>query len=87
MTLSSRWRDLSPDAVYQPRTSGRLVRMVGLTLEAIGIDVRTGDRCRVERPVKPVYCWIGALLRSWTFALEWQKLKRVFKSNVSNTPT
>ena len=50
MTLSSRWRDLTPEAVYQPRTSGRLVRMVGLTLEAIGIDVRTGDRCRVERP-------------------------------------
>ncbi|KZZ10242.1 EscN/YscN/HrcN family type III secretion system ATPase [Oleibacter sp. HI0075] len=50
MTLSSRWRDLAPEAVYQPRTSGRLVRMVGLTLEAIGIDVRTGDRCRVERP-------------------------------------
>ena len=50
MTLSSRWRDIAPEAVYQPRTSGRLVRMVGLTLEAIGIDVRTGDRCRVERP-------------------------------------
>ncbi|GAA6146531.1 flagellar protein export ATPase FliI [Thalassolituus maritimus] len=50
MTLSSRWRNVAPEAVYRPRTSGRLVRMVGLTLEAIGIDVKTGDRCRVERP-------------------------------------
>ncbi len=50
MTLSHRWRELAPASEYCPRVSGRLVRMVGLTLEAIGIDVRTGDRCRVERP-------------------------------------
>jgi len=51
MSLSERWRDLELAVEYHPRTSGKLVRMVGLTLEAIGIDVRTGDRCRVERKV------------------------------------
>lgn len=48
--LSEHWRDIAiPALVYQPRISGRLVRMVGLTLEAIGLNVRVGDRCLVER--------------------------------------
>ncbi|MGB1091601.1 MAG: flagellar protein export ATPase FliI [Oceanobacter sp.] len=38
-----------PQVDYVPETSGRLVRMVGLTLEAVGLPVRVGDRCRVER--------------------------------------
>lgn len=49
MTLSRRLAELSPSLEYRPRTSGRLVRMVGLTLEAVGLDVRTGDRCMVQR--------------------------------------
>ncbi|WP_276784971.1 flagellar protein export ATPase FliI [Thalassolituus oleivorans] len=49
MSLSDRWRNIRPEALYHPRTAGRLIRMVGLTLEAVGLDVRVGDRCRVER--------------------------------------
>lgn len=49
MTLSQRWADLQPTDDYRPVASGRLVRMVGLTLEAIGIDVRVGDRCCIAR--------------------------------------
>ena len=35
---------------YRPKVAGKLLRMVGLTLEAIGINVRIGERCMVERP-------------------------------------
>lgn len=48
--LSELWAAITPQTSYQPKTAGRLVRMVGLTLEAIGIDVKLGDRCLVERP-------------------------------------
>lgn len=49
MSLSERWSTISTeDTHYQPKIAGRLVRVVGLTLEAIGINVRTGDRCMVE---------------------------------------
>ncbi|WP_243469345.1 flagellar protein export ATPase FliI [Bermanella marisrubri] len=33
----------------QPVVSGRLTRMVGLTLEAVGCNVKVGDRCHVEQ--------------------------------------
>lgn len=33
----------------QKKASGRLIRMVGLTLEAEGLVVKVGDRCMVER--------------------------------------
>ncbi len=50
MSLSDRWHSLRiPDKSYQPKIAGRLVRMVGLTLEAVGINVKVGDRCMVER--------------------------------------
>ena len=50
MSLSDRWHSISiPAKPYQPKIAGRLVRMVGLTLEAVGINVRVGDRCMVER--------------------------------------
>lgn len=50
MSLSDRWHSLRiPDQPYQPKIAGRLVRMVGLTLEAVGINVKVGDRCMVER--------------------------------------
>ncbi len=50
MSLSERWRSVRiPDKAYQPKVAGRLVRMVGLTLEAVGINVKVGDRCMVER--------------------------------------
>ncbi|MDK2779505.1 MAG: flagellar protein export ATPase FliI [Pseudomonadota bacterium] len=50
MSLSERWLDLLPQTTpYQPRVAGTLVRMVGLTLEAVGLNVRVGDRCMVER--------------------------------------
>jgi len=50
MGLSERWAAvLTESKPYQPRVAGKLVRMVGLTLEAIGLNVRVGDRCMVER--------------------------------------
>ena len=49
MKLSELWQDLQFTSTYQPQVAGRLVRMVGLTLEAVGLDVKTGDRCLVER--------------------------------------
>ncbi|MFC3681471.1 flagellar protein export ATPase FliI [Bacterioplanoides pacificum] len=48
--LSQRWRAVDvPEADYHPRVAGQLVRMVGLTLEAVGLNVRVGDRCMVQR--------------------------------------
>ncbi len=32
------------------RVSGRLTRMVGLTIEAVGCQAAIGDRCRIQRP-------------------------------------
>ncbi|WP_221799291.1 flagellar protein export ATPase FliI [Oceanobacter mangrovi] len=50
MKLSERWSQFDvPKVAWQPASSGRLVRMVGLTLEAVGINVRIGDRCAVDR--------------------------------------
>ena len=49
MKLSDRWGSIMPTLDYQPKVAGKLVRMIGLTLEAIGIDVKIGDRCLVER--------------------------------------
>ncbi|PHS63203.1 MAG: flagellum-specific ATP synthase FliI [Thalassobium sp.] len=50
MSLSERWLHIQlPDKPYQPKIAGRLIRMVGLTLEAVGLNVRVGDRCMVER--------------------------------------
>lgn len=48
--LSDVWRNLSLQNAYRPKLAGKLLRMVGLTLEAEGINVRIGDRCLVERP-------------------------------------
>lgn len=48
MSLTERWSNLNLSANYRPKITGRLIRVVGLTLEAVGIDVRTGDRCMVE---------------------------------------
>lgn len=48
--LSERWQSLTPDTPeYRPKVAGRLIRMVGLTLEALGLNVKVGDRCMVER--------------------------------------
>lgn len=48
--LSKQLQQLSvSDNVYRPRVSGQLVRMVGLTLEAVGLDMKVGERCLVER--------------------------------------
>ena len=48
--LSELWADLSlPDNAYRPKVAGQLIRMVGLTLEAVGLNVKVGDRCMVQR--------------------------------------
>lgn len=48
--LSSLWSNQPiPDISYTPQLTGELVRMVGLTFEAVGLSVKTGDRCLVER--------------------------------------
>jgi flagellum-specific ATP synthase len=50
MALSDRWQAVAlPSSQYQPSIAGQLIRMVGLTLEAVGINVKVGDRCLVER--------------------------------------
>lgn len=50
MSLSKRWQAVSPDlGEYLPCVQGHLVRMVGLTLEAVGLNVKLGDRCQVMR--------------------------------------
>lgn len=48
--LSDCWHKVPvPGTDYQPKVAGQLIRMVGLTLEAVGLNVRVGDRCMVER--------------------------------------
>lgn len=48
--LAQRLRLYKPEKKLQPRirTEGRLVRMVGLTLEAVGCDMPVGSYCNVE---------------------------------------
>jgi flagellum-specific ATP synthase len=48
--LSELWQHIELPQSYRPKVAGKLLRMVGLTLEAIGINVRIGERCLVERP-------------------------------------
>lgn len=49
MKLSELWQSVTPNTEYQAKSAGRLVRMVGLTLEAVGLSVRIGERCLVEQ--------------------------------------
>ncbi len=44
-----RWLKEHSDYQCEPLVSGRLTRMVGLTMEAIGCKVKVGDRCLVEQ--------------------------------------
>ncbi|OPX56809.1 flagellum-specific ATP synthase [Oceanospirillum multiglobuliferum] len=48
--LANRLAQYLPDAKLRPRvkSEGRLVRMVGLTLEAVGCDMPVGSYCSVE---------------------------------------
>ncbi len=48
--LAQRLRLYKPEKSLQPRirTEGRLIRMVGLTLEAVGCDMPVGSYCNVE---------------------------------------
>ena len=49
-SLAQRLRQYKPDTPLRPRihTEGRLVRMVGLTLEAVGCDMPVGSYCHIE---------------------------------------
>ena len=50
MSLSDQISDINFNKLsLQKKASGRLIRMVGLTLEAEGLVVKIGDRCMVER--------------------------------------
>lgn len=50
MSLSDQLSHISLDKLsLQKKASGKLIRMVGLTLEAEGLVVKIGDRCMVER--------------------------------------
>lgn len=47
--LLSRLKELNvPEQEVSPQVVGKLTRVVGLTLEAIGLKVAVGDRCRIE---------------------------------------
>lgn len=48
--LAQRLQQYKPEERIQPRirTEGRLIRMVGLTLEAVGCDMPVGSYCNVE---------------------------------------
>lgn len=50
MNLSRQLKTITLDQLpLQTKASGKLIRMVGLTLEAEGLVVKVGDRCMVER--------------------------------------
>lgn len=50
MSISDQLKAINFDRLsLQQKASGKLVRMVGLTLEAEGLMVKVGDRCMVER--------------------------------------
>lgn len=50
MTLSSlKWVAAQDHFECEPVVIGRLTRMVGLTLEAVGCKVKVGDRCKLEQ--------------------------------------
>jgi len=55
MSLSSlKWIAKQDHFACEPLVIGRLTRMVGLTLEAIGCKVKVGDRCLVEQGDKHI---------------------------------
>ena len=50
MSISDQLKSINFDRLaLQKKASGKLIRMVGLTLEAEGLVVKVGDRCMVER--------------------------------------
>ena len=51
MLLSDQLKSISFEHLdHTARATGKLVRMVGLTLEAVGLTMKVGERCMVERP-------------------------------------
>ena len=47
--LLSRLKSIDlPEREMAPQVVGKLTRVVGLTLEAVGLKVAVGDRCRIE---------------------------------------
>ncbi len=50
--LAERREKIPTDKIVPP-VEGRITRMVGLTLEAVGCQAAVGDRCRVQTPGRP----------------------------------
>src|SRR5574344_28011 len=58
-----------PETEREPVLSGRLTRVVGLTLEAVGIKVPLGQRCRIDTASGPMSAEVVGVSGSTTFLM------------------
>lgn len=58
-----------PDKQSEPVLSGRLTRVVGLTLEAVGIKVPLGQRCRIDTASGPMTAEVVGFSGGTTFLM------------------
>lgn len=58
-----------PETEREPVLSGRLTRVVGLTLEAVGIKVPLGQRCRIDTASGPMSAEVVGFSGSTTFLM------------------
>ena len=84
--LLSRLRQLNLDHVAEkePRISGRLTRVAGLTLEATGLRVAIGDRCRIDTQDGPMEAEVVGFHQSIIYLMPVEEMKGVLPgANVS----
>src|SRR5574344_929304 len=68
--LLSRLQSISlPQNESEPVLSGRLTRVVGLTLEAVGIKVPLGQRCRIDTAAGPMTAEVVGFSGSTTYLM------------------
>ena len=73
-SLKKSQRDVQP---YRPSVTGRLVRVVGLTLEAVGVRAPVGSQCIVETSHGDLIAEVVGFSNEKTFLMPEQSLQGV----------
>ena len=76
--LLSRLQSVSlPDREKLPELSGRLTRVVGLTLEAVGLKVPLGQKCRIDTKAGPMIAEVVGFSEDVTYLMPTTEITNV----------
>lgn len=69
--------DIRDDFISDPKVSGKLTRVVGLTLEATGIKAAIGDRCSIETNEGPMEAEVVGFNQDLIYLMPTEEMKGV----------